>query len=117
MAVLDRENFMNRLKERVGEDTSDEAISFIEDMQDTFNDLETRSSGNNDEQWETKIEDLNKEWQTKYDENDNMWREKYRDRFFNSETTPDDVKEEQEEDVIDDGEETTFDDLFEEREG
>lgn len=108
MAILNREEFMARLKERIGEDNSDEALSFIEDMEDTYNDLETKSSGNNDE-----------EWQKKYDELDNSWREKYKARFFNSETTPDDVKKEQKKDVQEDGEsgDVSFDDLFEEREG
>lgn len=106
MAVLSKEEFMNRLKERIGEDTSDEAVSFIEDMTDTFNDMETRSSGNSDEQWKQK-----------YDELDKSWRKKYKDRFFNSETTPEKTKDEQEEDVKDDEEEKTFADLFEEREG
>lgn len=106
MAVLSKEEFMNRLKERIGEDTSDEAVSFIEDMTDTFNDMETRTSGNSDEQWKQK-----------YDELDKSWRKKYKDRFFNSETTPEQTKDAQEEDVKDDGEEKTFADLFEEREG
>lgn len=106
MAVLSKEEFMNRLQERIGEDTSDEAMTFIEDMTDTFNDMETRSNDNNDS-----------EWKQKYDELDKSWRKKYKDRFFNSETTPADVKEEQEEDVIDDTEEKTYADLFEEREG
>ena len=102
MAVLNKEEFMRRLQERIGEDTSDEAMTFIEDMTDTFNDMETRSSGNNDEQW-----------QQKYNELDKSWREKYKARFFDSETNPADVKDEQE----DDTEVKTFADLFEEREG
>ena len=108
MAILNKEEFMARLRERIGEDNSDEALSFIEDMEDTYNDLETKSSSNNDE-----------EWQKKYDELDNSWREKYKARFFNSETTPDDVKKEQKKDVQEDGEagDVSFDDLFEEREG
>ena len=106
MAVLSKEEFMSRLQERIGEDTSDEAMTFIEDMTDTFNDMETRSSGNNDS-----------EWKQKYDELDKSWRKKYKDRFFNSEITPAYVKEEQEEDVIDDTKEKTYTDLFEEREG
>lgn len=104
--VLNKEDFMKRLQERIGEDTSDEAMAFIEDMTDTFNDMETRSSGNNDEQW-----------QKKYDELDKTWREKYKARFFNSETTPEDTKNVQEVDVKDDGNEKTYADLFEEREG
>ena len=106
MAVLNKEQFLARLQERIGEDTSDEAMTFIEDMTDTFNDMETRSNGQNDEQWKQKYADLDK-----------SWREKYKARFFNSETTPADVKDEQEEDVKDDAEEKTYADLFEEREG
>lgn len=104
--VLNKEDFMKRLQERIGEDTSDEAMSFIEDMTDTFNDMETRSSGNNDEQW-----------QKKYNELDKSWREKYKARFFNSETTPEDALGGHKEDVKEDAEEKTFADLFEEREG
>ena len=105
MSVLNKEQFMERLKARIGEDTSDDAVSFIEDMTDTFNDMETRSNGQSDEQWQAKLDELDKSWRTKY-----------RDRFF-SETTPADVKEVQEEDVKDDAESKTFSDLFEEREG
>ena len=106
MAILNKEQFLARLQERIGEDTSDEAMTFIEDMTDTFNDMETRSNGQNDEQWKQKYEDLDK-----------SWREKYKARFFNSETTPADVKDVQEDDVKDDAEEKTYADLFEEREG
>lgn len=106
MAILNREEFLNRLQERVGEDTSDEAMAFIEDMTDTFNDMETRSNGNSNEQW-----------QQRYDELDKSWRKKYKDRFFNSETTPNEAKDTQEENVKEDAEEKTYADLFEEREG
>ena len=106
MAVLNKEDFLKRLEEHIGDDTSDEAMSFIEDMTDTFNDMETKSSGQSDEQW-----------QKKYDELDKSWRQKYKDRFFNSETTPKDVKNDQEDDVKDDAEEKTYEDLFVEREG
>lgn len=107
MAILNKDDFLSRLQERIGDDTSDEAMAFIEDMTDTFNDLETRSSGSNDEQWQTRLDELDK-----------SWREKYKARFFNTETTPEDVKEEQKEDVKDDENvEKTFDDLFVEREG
>ena len=102
MAVLNKEQFLARLQERIGEDTSDEAMTFIEDMTDTFNDMETRSNGQSDEQWKQK-----------YTELDKSWREKYKARFFNSETTPDGVKDEQEEDVKYDADEITYAYLFE----
>ena len=106
MSVLNKEQFFARLQEHIGEDTSNEAMSFIEDMTDTFNDMETRSNGQSDEQWKNKYEELDK-----------TWREKYKARFFNSETTPADVKDMQEDDVKYDAEEKTYADLFEEREG
>lgn len=106
MSVLNKEEFMSRLKERVGDDTSDETMTFLEDITDTFNDMEARSNDANDE-----------EWKNKYEELDKSWREKYKARFFDSETTPVVVKKEQEEDIKDDGEEKTFSDLFVEREG
>ena len=108
MAVLNKEQFLARLQERIGEDTSDEAMTFIEDMTDTFNDMETRSNGQSDEQWKKK-----------YDELDKSWREKYKARFFEGSagTNPATVIKEQKEDIIDDGNEISFDDLFKEREG
>lgn len=101
MAILEKNTMMNRLKELFGDNESDEAISFIEDVSDTFDSL-SNASGDSEE------------WKTKYEENDAAWRKKYRDRFFG---TGEEAKEEQEEDVQDDSEVKTFDELFKEREG
>ena len=46
-----------------------------------------------------------------------MWRKKYKERFFNPSTTKDEVLDEQEDDIKDDGKTVTFNDLFSEREG
>ena len=92
MAVKTIDEIMTKVRERIGEDDSDEAIEFVEDISDT---LESFSN----------VED----WKTKYEENDKKWREKYRDRFFTS-------KEEVEEDDIEEPEEKEkkkFEDLFE----
>lgn len=92
MAVKTIDEIMRKVRERIGEDDSDEAIEFVEDISDT---LESFSN----------VED----WKTKYEENDKKWREKYRDRFFTS-------KEEVEEDDIEEPEEKEkkkFEDLFE----
>lgn len=70
MSVLSREDFLNRLQERLGEDTSDESIAFLDDMVDTYNDLEQRAMGDG-EDWEKKYHDL-----------DESWKKKYRSRFF-----------------------------------
>lgn len=102
--VLGRDEFMSRLQARIGEDTSDDAMSFIEDMTDTFNDMETRTSNGDD-------------WKQKYDDLDKSWREKYKARFFEGSASADEVKDEQKADVKDDALTKTYADLFEEREG
>ena len=72
---------MNSIKERIGDDTSDEAIHFLENLSDTYNDLESKSKETAEAT----------EWHNKYDEAvkekaelDNEWKQKYRDRFFSS---------------------------------
>ena len=110
MPVLSRDDYMTRIKSRFGESLTDDDVSFLEDMSDTYDDLAKRSN----EDYEKKYNDMI----TKYDELDKSWRDKYTARFFgNDETSPDEVKEEQTQDVQSDGEETDFEDLFTEREG
>jgi hypothetical protein len=102
MAVKTRDEIMEAIRKRIGEDTSDEAISLLEDVTDTFTDYETKVADKTD-------------WKTKYDEMDASWRKKYMDRF--SGKTGEEVKDEQEEQIKDDSETRTFDELFKEREG
>lgn len=102
MAVKNRDEIMEAIRKRIGEDTSDEAIALLEDVTDTFTDYETRVADKTD-------------WKTKYDEMDANWRKKYMDRF--SGKTGEDIKEEQEEQIKEDSEPRTFDELFTEREG
>ena len=45
MAVKNKEEILEAIKTRVGEQTDDETISFLEDVSDTFTDLETRANG------------------------------------------------------------------------
>lgn len=75
MAILSRDDFFNAIKTRIGDDTSDDAIKFIEDVTDTYNALDKDNSG--------------EDWEKRYNENDKMWREKYRARFFDSEAKDD----------------------------
>ena len=106
MAILTREDYLERLNTLVGEDNSDEALQIIEDFTDTFDNLGTQNDNNDNENWKQKYEEL-----------DATWRQKYRDRFMNSQTTEEDVIEEQKDNVETDGELKEYDDLFEEREG
>lgn len=72
MAVLTRDDFFSRLQERLGSDTSDESIQFLEDMTDTYNDLEQKASGDG------------VDWEQRYHELDESWKQKYQHRFFSS---------------------------------
>ena len=105
MAILSREDYLERLNTLVGEDNTDEALQIIEDFTDTFDNLSTQNDNNDNENWKQKYEEL-----------DATWRQKYRDRFMNSQTTEEDVIEEQEDNVETDGELKEYDELFEERE-
>lgn len=69
MAIKTRDEILNVLKTRVGDDADDDTLSFIEDISDTLNDYETRVSDSTN-------------WKQKYEDNDAEWRAKYRDRFF-----------------------------------
>lgn len=105
MAVRTRDEIMEAIKARLGDDTSDEALAIIEDVNDTFSDYETRSTD---------------DWKSKYDELDANWRKRYRDRFFQSpgdkETDKEEVVSDNEKDLKGEGEEKSFDSLFEEKE-
>lgn len=69
MAIRTREEILNSVRERFGEDTADETLALVEDITDTLTDFENRTKDTTD-------------WKKKYDENDAAWRKKYRDRFF-----------------------------------
>lgn len=68
MAILTHDDFMNRVKSIIGEDTSDESISLLEDFTDTIKDLETKASANGGSvaEYEQKLKDLDKSWRDKY---------------------------------------------------
>ena len=57
MAVKTSDEIIAAVKAMIGEDTSDESISLIEDVTDTFSDYNTRVSDETD-------------WKKKYEEND-----------------------------------------------
>lgn len=101
MAVLTRDDFFNRLHERIGTDTSDEALAFIEDMSDTYDNLERRANGDG------------VDWETKYNELDEAWKAKYKNRFFHggSNYRPD-FEENDEGDGVKDRTEIKIDELF-----
>lgn len=100
MGVLSKEDLLSAIKTRVGEDTSDETIKFLEDVTDTISDLESKANGDGED------------WKTKYSELDKEWRKRYTERFFNgsSEGSEDDNIEEHNGD--EDNTPKTYEDLF-----
>ena len=98
MAIRSKEEILEAFRGRMGEEPDDDSIAFLEDITDTFSDLESRAKDSTD-------------WKSKYEENDKEWRTKYTERFF-SKTDPETITE------IEEDTETerpmTFDDLFKE---
>ena len=82
--VLTKEEFLSKIKERIGENPTDEDISFVEDMTDTIDSL---SQGD--------------DWKKKFEENDAMWRKKYTERFFTPDKEPDKEPEKEPEETKD----------------
>ena len=76
--VLDRDSFINRVKEYIGDRNDDDTISFLEDVNDSVLDF-------------TKEPEI--DWKQKYDENDALWRKKYTDRFFSTPAEDDPIIE------------------------
>ena len=91
MAILKKEDFLKRIKEYVGEDTSDDAISFVQDVTETINDYESRG------------EDAA--------EVEKRWRKKYIDAFFTKEKGKEEEESEEEEE---EEKKYTYDNLFKE---
>ena len=101
MAIVKKEEYLNSLRERLGDSTDDCDLKLLEDFSDTYDDMFSQLN-NKDET----------DWKAKYEQNDKEWREKYRARFFDS-TTDNENKEPEPKDNDDDNESNvTFDDLF-----
>ena len=66
MAVRTTQEIIDALKESFGESPDDTQLAMLEDVSDTFADLNERSG---------------EDWKTKYEENDKAWRKRYTDRF------------------------------------
>lgn len=103
MAVLTKEKLLESVSERFKDDTSDEVLSFIEDITDTINSYDSMD-----------------DWKTKYEENDAAWRQRYKERFFS--TDVENPKYETvivSEETVDDSENepSKYEDLFEKKEG
>lgn len=95
MAVRTKDELLGQLKVRIGDDASDDTLTLLEDITDTFDDYESKTADTTN-------------WKDKYEELDASWKKKYRDRFFNTTKEEDDTHEE--DDVP---KKYSFDSLFE----
>lgn len=75
MAVKPLTELLSSLNTIIGENTSDEALTLIEDITDSFN---------------AKAEDDSVDWKKKYEDNDSAWRTRYKERFLSGDTSLDD---------------------------
>lgn len=96
--VRTKDELLASIKTRIGDDTSDEALALVEDINDSFDDLTIRVSEAGD-------------WKTKYEENDKQWRDKYKERFFTP-TTDDTLTKEFEKEEPDKPKVLRYEDLF-----
>lgn len=118
--VLTKEELMQRIRDRIGDGTTDEDIALMEDAADTLAQMDAPpEDGENwkeryeiaEADWQAKYDQQNDEWQSKLDELDAAWRRRYIDRF-NGEVKDDDIIEDT--DDMDDEVvgPTTYEELF-----
>ena len=100
MSVVSKDSILESVKTMIGETPSDEGLELMENISDTYADLESRVNDTED-------------WKTKYEENDRQWRQKYTERFSSGSAPEDDTDPEP-----DDEPPTpkTFEELFEVKE-
>lgn len=91
MAIKKSDELLKNFSDIVGENNEDNVISFIEDLTDTLNNIDSEN------------------WKEKFETNDAEWRKKYRERFL-------DVKDEPESEPESESgiEPKDYEDLFEE---
>lgn len=94
MAIKSISEILENVSKIIGDNNSDEALTLLEDIQDTFNDKD------------------NTDWKQKYEQNDADWRNRYKERFLTGNTELDPKDDD------DDGGEPekplTFENLFKE---
>jgi len=71
MAIKTKEELLASLKQTFGDNTDDATLSLIEDVTDTYDDLNSKAKPDG------------KDWKTEAERIDKEWRQKYHDRFFN----------------------------------
>ena len=83
MSVKTKDELLKTFDNIIGENTTDESISFLEDITDTLDTLSKKD--------ET-------DWKAKYEESEASWKKKYHDRFFAEAVSSEETSNELEED-------------------
>ena len=104
MAVLTREQFMEKLNTLTDGKTDDDTLTMIQDFSDTFKSLEEKED----------VEALRGDYEAKLKSLDDTWRNKYRDAFFNGTEEKKEEIEEREEKEDEKEEPHTYEELFKE---
>lgn len=94
MAIIGKDDALAKLQAIVGDNKTDEVITLIEDISDTYDDYNARLSDTTD-------------WHQKYEDNDREWRQRYTDRFMKGSSEEDEEDDEEEPKLM-----TRFEDLF-----
>lgn len=100
--IKTKDELLTAVASLVEDTTTDNAIAFLEDLEDTMNELEAKAVNDGED------------WEAKYQELDRDWRERYTARFFNKEEN--DPLPDPEPEIIEDDEPKTFEELFIEEE-
>lgn len=96
MAVKTLDEILKSVNTIIGENTSDEALTLMDDISDTFN-------ANNQT-----------DWQKRYEDNDKAWRERYRERFLTGNTDLDKDADSDDDDNDEQAKSYKYEDLFKE---
>ena len=99
------EDFIKIVHDFIGDDTSERALKFVDDITDAFTSVANNTA------------DDAEDWHAKYDELNETWRKKYMHRFFNGEVIGDTAQSADDDvDVHVTAETVTTDDLFDNKE-
>lgn len=104
MAILKKEELFNKIHSVLGKLETDESVSFLEDMTDTYNHMEEVANGDGED------------WKQKYLDNDRAWQKRYTDRFIHNPSInnfgTNDSSNSNEPSEIEKAESLTYNDLF-----
>ena len=98
------EKFIKIVHDFIGEDTSERALKFVDDVTNAFNSAVSNSASDNED------------WHKKYDELNESWRKKYMHRFFNGDVNFDTNDADDDETHETTAETITTEDLFDDKE-